>query len=389
MRLADLSAQKLTATTYKCECGRMHEMRTQLFFCSNQRVKEVIAEKFPLHKTLFVTDRTERMFFSAFLPSDTMILLEGEDKDVRQLFAFPETINLIVAYGGKRVVTDARYFATVRGIKCVCVCAEVDAESLISRSAGFSLLDKKHLFPIKIPDLIFFNHQNLDRKTAKDAFISLAVDTLSLYELRFGELVLGKKGSCHEIYEIAYDVFLHLSNIRKCFDAESTLFEESLRWNFCKREGLGNTECGYLFSSLENDEKYSAYAKVLDVYEAFFYYGGLRKFAVPDYMARIRVAASMLHKSEFDVSEKCRIPSVKELEELSSSFERNRRLFALRAGELKSRKQGILDSYSFFGGIQKPADIRRKICALPELSGCYGIFSLMRDFGLLERSKAV
>ncbi len=383
MRLADLSVQKLATTYYKCECGAFHGLNCELFFCKNSRIKEILDEKLISYKALFVTDgdingEVANLFDGAM----TLVVKNGDD--VMNLFAFPENINLVVAYGGDTAIRNARYFALARNIKCAVVCASADAESIVSKCVRVKVNGKSVNFPAKEPEYVFFNSQNIRKNGLKETYASLAVRTLSLFELKFCESVLSKKRTCENIYELAYEAFFSLMNVADNFNPACALFESSFKWSFAVREGLPVTECEHLFSLVSSEEKYYAYERLTDVYYLFFNYGRKRRYAVADYSARMRAAANGFNLSLFDVNERCYVPTVEELELYSRRFEECRRKLAVGADELKKRRHRILQTYVSFGGTAKDGDFGRLICALPEIAGRYGILSLMRDFGLLE-----
>lgn len=387
MRLADLSVQKLANTSYKCSCGKVHTSDCDMFFCENKRIKEILDERLRDYKTLFVTDFTDGTKVASLFGDRVSIVVQGNNDDVTQLFAFSDNINFVVAYGGKRVIENARYFSSVRKIRCAVLCRESDAESIISENVTVFVNRERYSLGAKTPEFLFFNEGNIRAESAKDTYIKLIGAALSLFEIRFKELVLSKEIACREVYELAYDVFLSMMNIKKSYSPSASLFEQSFRWNYCVKEGLPATECGYFMDCFPNEEKLFAYKKMTELYYIFFSYGKCRRYAAADYFSRVRNAALFKGVSEFDVSEKCYIPTVEEIERFGVKFEETKERFALRAKELMSRELKIFETYSFFGGVTKESDAGNRIYYLPEISGEYGVVSLMRDFGLLDRRK--
>lgn len=387
MRLADLSVQKLANVNYKCSCGKIHSLGSDIFFCANKRIKEILDDSLRDYKTLFVTDFTDGAKLASAFGDRVSIAVQGDKDDVTQLFAFSDNINLVVAYGGKRVIENARYFSSVRKIRCAVLCREADAESIISDKVTVFMNRESYTVKAAAPGFIFFNEGNIRAESVKDAYIKLISSTLSLFELRFKELVLSKKIACHEIYELAYDVFLSMMNIKKSYSPSASLFEQSFRWSYCVREGLSRTECGYFMDCFPSEEKFFAYKKMTELYYIFFSYGKCRRYVAADYFSRGRNAARFKGVSEFDISEGCYIPTAEEIEKCSVKFEETKEGFALRAKELMARETKIFETYSFFGGVTRDPDVGKKIYYLPEISGEYGVVSLMRDFGLLDRRK--
>lgn len=388
MRIANLSVPKMIGSSVRCSCGKTHGLGGEIIYCSYDKAGIKLKESLVDYKLLYVTDDPEKTDIALSLGDKvTTVVLSGEE-DVSSLFAMADGINCIAVYGGNAAVKAARYFSTVRNVRSAAFVSSADCESLLSRTVRVNVLGEKVDYPAKPFDFIFFDGKRIERGNLKDVYISLAAYALSVFEVRFSEAVLGKNAVCGQIYELMYDVFLRLCGIKEDYNPSSSLFEQSFRANYCLREGFPSTESAYVMSGLSPDEKYSAFSKMADIYYVFFRYGKMRKYSAADYFSRIRAAARIKKMSELDISLACHIPSMDELCAYSTRFEECRKRFMAFAEDLKRRKEQIFDCYVYFGGSPSGADVASKIYALPETSGVYGIISLMRDFGLLERKNA-
>lgn len=380
MRIADVSVQKMAITAYESKNGT----GTEILYLPDRLIGLEITERYPSYKILFVTDDVEKVSFLSFLPSDTLSCVWTKPADVRYFFAFPENINLVVIFGGEELIESARYFASIRGIKCVVICTSADCKGIFSETVKVNIFDEVSRFPAEIPELLFFDEKNIAKEGIKSAYVDLAVHSAVLVEKKFSRLVLEKRID-DELYDLALDNYLNLTDITASFNPIRSLFEQCFRSEYLRRKGFYDTESCYLWDNLNEREKFAAFDKITELFTLFFRYGRKRKSAAPDYIERFRNAASIEGKSEFYISERCFIPSWTELGNYDEAMYRNRVDLLSFSEDLKRRKQNILDAYCRFGGTACEAYVSPVLIYLPELSGKYGIMSLMRDFGLLER----
>lgn len=383
MRLADYSAQKMAREGFSCSCGKHHGKKTELIFCTWNNIGETLKERFPAYKTLFVSDSPIRAKARKYLSPDCLCLYCQDHADMRELFAFPDTVTLLVVYAKKEVVEIARYFACVRGIKCVVVCADADATPILSEEIGLSLLGRQFRYFLPPPELVFFSQSDIDASQNARVFLEIAVHTVCVLEKKFSRCILQENG-CEELYELAYDILLGLSSVRNAYSPVCKLFEESFRYAFLRAEGFFDTETEYLWRTLSEGEKLSAWESCIELFSVFFRYGKIRKYSCADYIKRFQNAAVYSGASELAISESCPIPSVLQISEYAERFERERAGLIRFAEDQKQRRQSILDTYCFFGGTVREEKVSPVLKMLPELSGKYGVFSLMRDFGLLN-----
>lgn len=385
MRMADLSVQKLIRSTNSCACGKVHSMDSELIYCGYRDVGKRLTERLIDYKLLYLTDDPLKTGIAGALGQNVTTVVLNAGTDVSALFALADGINCVAAYGGNFVLETAKYFATVRKIRGVALVSSCDGAPLLNRRATVKTMGEWSDYPVKDFNFIFYDGRGVDKESLKDAYISLAVCALSVLEARFAEAVLGRPAVCGQIMELAYDVLLRLCTLGSAYDPATELFEQSLRYAYCLREGFPSTESAYIMDGLKTEEKYSAFKSLADVYYTFFRYGGMRRYTAADYAARIKAAAKIKGMSELDVSLSCHIPSVEELNGYLVRFGECRARFVAFADDLKRRGGQILDCFLSLGGKPVKADVGAKIYTLPEVSGVYGIISLMRDFGLLEK----
>lgn len=388
MQIADLSVPKMAGAAIKCACGRTHSMSGEIIYRPYEKAGEKLKELLVDYKLLYITDDPLKAGLSKSLGESVTTVVLGRGEDYSRLFAHSDGINCVAVYGGAEAMGAARYFATVRNIRSVALVSSADCAPLLKRTVMASVLGEKSLFPVNDFNFIFFDGKRIERSGLDDIYITLASYALSAFEVRFDEVILGKSPVCEQIYELLYDAFLRLCGISGDYNPVSSLFEQSFRINYCLREGFPATESSYIMGELKAAEKYSAFEKLAEIYYVFFRYGKMRKYSAADYFSRMRAAAKIKRVSETDISRGCYIPTAEELDLFSSRFEACRGRFVAFADDLKRRKGQILNSYIYFGGTPSRADVGLKIYTLPETSGAYGIISLMRDFGLLEKKNA-
>lgn len=388
MRIANLSVLKMAGAEIKCACGKTHSMSSEIIYRPYESAGEKLKELLVDYKLLYITDDPLKAGLAKSLGENVTTVVLGRGEDYSRLFAHFDGINCVAAYGGAETIGAARYFATVRNIRSAAFVYSADCAPLLSKTVTANVLGAKSVYPVNDFNFIFFDGKKLERTGLDDIYITLAAYALSAFEVRFSEIILGKNPVCGQIYELLYDVFLRLCGISGDYNPVSSLFEQSFRLNYCLREGFPTTESAYIMSELKTNEKYSAFEKLVDIYYIFFRYGKMRKYAAADYFSRMRAAAKIKRVSEMDISRGCYIPTAEELSAYSARFEECRDRFIAFAEDLKRRREQILNSYIYFGGTPSRADVGAKIYALPETSGAYGIISLMRDFGLLEKKNA-
>jgi len=388
MRIANLSVQKLAGADIKCACGKSHAMSSEIIYRPYEGAGKFFEERLVDYKLLYITDDPEKTDIASSLGGNVTTIVMGRGEDCSRLFALPDGINCAVAYGGEHVINAVKYFASVRNIRSAAFVSSADCTPLLKNTACVSVLGESSLYPVNDFNFIFFDSKRLNREGLHDIYISLSAYALSVFEVRFSEVILGKNAVCPQIFELMYDVFLRLCGIVRDYNPSSSLFEQSFRLNYCLREGFPKTESAYIMGELNAAEKYSAFEKLAELYYIFFRYGKMRKYSSADYFSRITAAARLKNISALDVSRECYIPSVEELGTYSSRFEECRARFVALAEDLKRRKEQILNAFIYFGGSPSPADVGAKIYSLPETSGAYGVVSLMRDFGLLEKRNA-
>jgi len=387
MRIADLSVQKIANSAFVCDCGKTHAMESQIIYCPLKNIGEKLAQILVDYKLLYITDDPKKTALAASLGKNVTTVVIGDGEDVSRLFALSDGINIVCAYGGDYALSAAKYFATVRNIKSCALVFSCDCAAIVKRKLTVNVLGEDTIYPARDFNFIFFDSRSLFRDNLKDVYISSAAVALSLLEVSFSCAVLGKEPVCPQLYELAYEAFLRLCGIDREYNPALSLFEQNFRLNYCLREGFPLTESGYVMGCLKPEEKYSAFEKLVDIYDIFFRYGKMRRYSAADYFSRMRAAANLKRMSVLDISLSCYIPSVEELNSYSLRFEQCRSHFAAFADDLKRRKGQILNCYLSFGGAPVQADVGAQIYSLPETSGVYGIISLMRDFGLLEIKK--
>lgn len=388
MRIANLSVPKMAGAAVKCACGKTHSMSSEMIYCPYERAGEKLKELLVDYKLLYITDDPMKAGLSKSLGENVTTVVLGRGEDYSRLFAHSDGINCVAVYGGAEAVSAARYFATVRNIRSAALVSSADCAPLLKKTVAANVLGAKSIYPVNDFNFIFFDGRKIERTGLGDIYITLAAYALSAFEVRFAEVVLGKNPVCEQIYELLYDVFLRLCGISGDYNPVSSLFEQSFRLNYCLREGFPETESSYIMGELKPSEKYSAFEKLVDIYYIFFRYGKMRRYSAADYFSRMRAAAKIKKVSEMDISRGCYIPTAEELNAFSLRFEECRERFIAFSEDLKRRREQILNSYIYFGGIPARADVGIKIYTLPETSGAYGIISLMRDFGLLEKKNA-
>lgn len=387
MRIADLSVQKIADSAFACDCGKTHAMESKIIYCPIKKIGEKLAENLVDYKLLYITDSPQKTALASSLGKNVTTVVIGEGEDVSRLFALPDGINFVCAYGGDYALFAAKYFATVRNIRSGAIVFSCDCAALLKKAVRVNVLGEYVNYPARDFNFIFFDGSSLYADNLKDVYISSSAVALSLLEVNFAGAVLGRKPVCDQLYELAYEAFLRLCGINGDYNPASSLFEQSFRLNYCIREGFPRTEGAYIMENLKSEEKYSAFEKLVDIYAIFFRYGKMRRYSAADYFSRMRAAAKIKRMSVLDISLSCYIPSVEELNNYSRRFEECKSRFVAFADDLKRRKGQILNGYLYFGGAPAQADVGKRIYSLPETSGVYGIISLMRDFGLLEIKK--
>ena len=359
MRISQGSVPKMTPE------GGMYD--SDIRFCgAEEALREMFAQC--SGKVLLIADSG---FFSVFAPVDhpRAIFVVLDREDALPLFTMPDGVSGIAAVGGEFTMRAARYFAEARGVNCLLFPAdpaqdgvfEADGEmtvgGVISRVA---LAEARACYDLQIL-----------RPRLPRGYARLLLSQLERSEER--ALCMLERREESALYEEGYAA-------ARCAASAEEIVRANASLRRFEAQGLAVGEATVLARNLAeggiSDPEWQAYRALAALYSAFFERGRPRRYCVPDYAARTRLAGA-----EYSAQS---IPSTEEYATRAMRLERMRaelvREFSAYTRNLSAQRH-VLSSLS--GNFVQDRDVRQYLKILPELRRG-GLTSIIRDFGLME-----
>lgn len=372
MKLVALSTQELAAHIYESE-GTARK-GGGLFFRPFSELYEVVSALLPYGKLLLVGDEAGFLRLGKLVRTalSSYRLLSMAELDLSALFAFDDEIGGVVGLGS-RSFAAVRYFAAVRSLPCVCLADTPSCESLISPTVPVG----KGEYPVPLPDAIVVDEGNLFELAS--SYARIASSAVRLIDCTVREVFL-KESYSSELYALADGV----ADL-KWYDPQFPLrlWEGEFRLAYCTRAGLAAGNESYLLQALGGPYELAVLEKLVKLYRLFLTEGYCRPYASADYVKRLRLAGK-------GSAGALRVPNRALLRRRAAVLQLKRHALLISVSSLYCRLPVIVKTYLMLGGkLEKPEQkkLKQAIAVLPESNPSFTLFTLMRDFGLLEQPR--
>ena len=359
MRISQGSVPKMTPE------GGMYD--SELRFCgAEEALREMLSRS--SGKTLLISDGGfYRVFAPIGHPHTIFAVLDRED--VLPLFSMPDGVSGIAAVGGEFTMRAARYFAEVRGIRCLLFPVEPALDSVFEMNGEMTVGGVASRVPLAEAELCC--DLQILRPALSRGYARLLLSQLERSEER--ALCMLERREVGALYEEGYAA-------ARCEISAEAIIRANASLRRLEAQGLAVGEATAFMRILAKEgipePEWQAYRALTALYSAFFERGKPRRYFVPDYTARTRRA-----KADYGAQN---IPSPAENAARAMRLERMRaelvREFLPHSRNLNARRHTVC---TLLGSVLRDEDVKKQLKTLPERAQG-GLSSVIRDFGLME-----
>lgn len=377
-------------------------------FCGLSHIAELTRELSPHCRAAIVAGEGEAPFLLSGVRESLrefkpVCVVLGEGERHGDLFSLPDDVRIAVG-AGEAGVAAARFFATVRGCKCIALPLAPSARGCFEKQAGGHFAG----YPTALPDLIVADGRNM--RGFAPALAETSLSLLCAEDLRIDRVFsggihaenaarAGRAGALNPVYgEAAWTAAAEnaqfpceaLADCRDdaagreklfCADAIFRLLLSELppfpAVQALEAERRKYGRAGIAFALLH----FFALA-----YERLFSNGQPRRYFVPAYAERALRAAEYAGAAPARIFANVRIPSAEESFARVRTFAECRARLLSSARLLRTSVNAVSAAYFAAGGEDVRADEKRLSRAFDfsaELSPLFSVPALCREFGLL------
>lgn len=291
-------------------------------------------------------------------PHTLSALWEG---DALPLFAMPD-VSCILAAGGEKTLSAARFFSAVRGVPCALFPAQAAMDGVFCARGEVTVGGNGIRVPLAAGQV--FCDCGLLRGTLAEGYARLMLARLALFESKATGLI------CRRAWGgTAYEAAFSLTDFRGELSAEEVV-RRNARLRVLEDGGL---PCGE--SAAAEGGAYQRWNALTGLYLAFFVKGRPRRYAVPDYAARA-ARAGVAYAA-------LRIPSREEYAARAMRLERVRGELLAELRTIVARRSAYERALRTFALLSAGKADLGILKTLPERAAD-GLCAVIRDFGLMD-----